>query len=124
MSARGETLVEVVVALLLLTVGALALAAGIGEAGRSRSVAVASTLALAGAEGWLESWRVGPERGVASGVDSLVLGSWHGRLEWTTGVPGPCLESARVTVASVRGRNAEAALSSRRYLAAGADCGP
>ncbi len=54
MSARGESLVEVVVALLLLSVGALALAGGIGQAQKARRLAASSGLALAAAEAWLE----------------------------------------------------------------------
>lgn len=124
MSARGETLVEVVVALLLLAVGALALAAGIGEAQRARAAAAASALTLAAAEAWLEGWRAGPPRGNAAGVESLALGTWEGRLEWTTGAGAPCREAARVEVAATRGEAAPVALSSRRYLAAGVGCGP
>ncbi|HUF90396.1 MAG TPA: hypothetical protein VMR66_10520 [Gemmatimonadota bacterium] len=124
MNPRGETLVEIVVALLLLTVGALALAAGIGEASRARTAAAASALTLAAAEAWLEAWRAGPPRGEASGAEPLALGVWEGRLEWTTGVPVPCLEAARVEVAAIRGAVAGVALASRRFLATGEGCGP
>jgi Tfp pilus assembly protein PilV len=123
-SARGETLVEVVVALLLLTVGALALAAGIGEAQRARAAAAASALTLAAAEAWLETWRAGPARGDAAGLEPLILGAWEGRLEWTTGAAAACLETARVEVAATLGEAARVSLSSRRYVAAGVGCGP
>ena len=121
MSGRGETLVEVVVALLLLAVGALALAGAIGQAQKARAKATSSGLALAAAEGWLEAWRAGPPRGLASGADSLRWGSWRATLEWETSESG-CLESARVAVAPARGDSATR-LSSRR-IPAGARCGP
>ena len=121
MSGRGETLVEVVVALLLLAVGALALAGAIGQAQKARAKAASSGLALAAAEGWLEAWRAGPPRGPASGADSLRWGSWRAALQWETSESG-CLESARVAVAPAGGDSATR-LSSRR-LPGGARCGP
>lgn len=123
MSARGETLVEVIVALLLLTVGALALAAGIGQAQRARRLAASSGLALASAEAWLETWRAGPARGNASGGQAISWGEWRGDLEWETGIPSECMESARVSVAA-QGEGTEARLSSRRFVAGGGSCGP
>ena len=124
MSLRGETLVEVIVALLLLTVGALALAAGIGQAQRARRLAASSGLALASAEAWLEAWRAGPPRGSASGGGTISWGEWRGNLEWETGSPSVCVESARVSVAAAHGEATEARLSSRRFLSEGAACGP
>lgn len=121
MSGRGETLVEVVVALLLLAVGALALAGAIGQAQKARAKAASSGFALAVAEGWLETWRAGPPRGSASGSDSLRWGSWSAALEWRTS-PSGCLESAHVAVTPARGDSATR-LSSRR-IPAGARCGP
>jgi hypothetical protein len=119
-SRRGETLVEVVVSLLLLTVGALALAAGIGEAQRARRLAASAGLALAAAEGWLEEWRPGPLRGDASGRSTIGWGVWEGDLEWETAELPGCLEAARVRVASARGEPAAATLASRRFAAGGA----
>ena len=121
MSGRGVTLVEVIVALLLLTVGALALAAGIGQAQRARRWAASSGLALASAEAWLEAWRVGPPRGVASGAGAVSWGQWHGVLEWQTGSPSECVESARVSVTAAA---VAVQLSSRRFLTAGGACEP
>jgi Tfp pilus assembly protein PilV len=120
-SARGETLVEVVVALLLLTVGALALAAGIGQAQHARRLAASSGLALASAEAWLEAWRAAPPRGVASGAGEIVWGQWRGVLEWQTAMPSECEESARVSVTAA---DVDVELSSRRFLTAGGPCGP
>jgi Tfp pilus assembly protein PilV len=122
MRSNGETLVEIVVALLLLTVGALALAGGIGQAQHARHRAASSGLALASAEAWLEAWRAGPPRGVASGTEEIVWGQWHGVLEWQTGSPAECVETAQVSVTAAG--KAEVQLSSRRFLVAGEACGP
>ena len=124
MSARGETLVEVVVALLLLTVGALALAAGIGVAQRARSAAASSALVLAAAEGWLEAWRVGPARGAGTGAERIDLGSWEGDVAWAIDTPAACLEAAGVSVTAVRGAPARVSLSSRRYVESDTACAP
>ncbi|HYO47064.1 MAG TPA: hypothetical protein VEY33_10305 [Gemmatimonadota bacterium] len=124
MSARGETLVEVIVALLLLTVGALALAAGIGQAQRARRLAASSGLALASAEAWLEAWRAGPARGSAAGRTAFSWGEWRGDLKWETGTQSGCVEWARVSVAAAAGDATEARLSSRRFVAGGGGCGP
>lgn len=121
MSLRGETLVEVVVALLLLTIGALALAAGIGQAQWARRVAASSGLALASAEAWLETWRAGPPRGGATGTDAVTWGEWDGVLEWQTGSPAECVESARVSVSAA---DVDVQLSSLRFLTAGVGCEP
>jgi Tfp pilus assembly protein PilV len=123
MSSQGETLVEVVVALLLLTVGALALAGGIGQAQHARHRAASSGLALASAEGWLEVWRAGPPRGVAMGAEAIAWGEWHGVLEWQTGSPSECVESAQVSVTAAAG-HADVQLSSLRFLTAGGACEP
>ena len=121
MSCRGETLVEVVVALLLLTVGALALAAGIGQAQHARRLAASSALALATAEAWLETWRAGPTRGAAAEASEVSRGPWRGLLEWQTGSPSQCVESAWVSVTAA---DVAVELSSRRFLTFGAGCDP
>jgi Tfp pilus assembly protein PilV len=120
-SGRGETLVEVVVALLLLTVGALALAAGIGQAQYARRLAASSALALASAEAWLETWRAGPPRGAATEAGEILRGPWRALLEWQTGSPSQCVESAWVSVTAA---DVDVELSSRRFLTAGAACEP
>jgi Tfp pilus assembly protein PilV len=118
------TLVEVVVALLLLTVGALALAAGIGQAQRARRLAASSGLALASAEAWLEAWRASPPRGVSAGAETVAFGEWRGSVEWETRSPEECVESAQVSVTAAAGDSMTVTLSSRRFLAAGGACGP
>jgi type II secretory pathway component PulJ len=112
---RGETLVEVVLALVLLAVGGLALAGGIAGSQRARAAASSSALALSAAEGWLEAWRVAPLAGPASGSETIELGTWEGELEWETEATGWCLETARVSVRAVRGAAGRADLSSARY---------
>lgn len=121
MNGRGETLVEVVVALLLLTVGALALAAGIGQAQYARRLAASSALALATAEAWLETWRAGPPRGAAAQAGEVSRGAWRGLLEWQTGLASQCVESAWVSVTAA---DVAVELSSRRFLTVGGGCEP
>jgi Tfp pilus assembly protein PilV len=123
-SARGESLVEVVVALLLLAVGALALAGGIGQAQKARRLAASSGLALAAAEAWLESWRAGPSKGDDSGEGVIAWGAWRGTLEWETGALPDCVESARVAVAPADMEVAGASLSSLRMVTGPVGCGP
>ena len=121
MSGRGESLVEVVVALLILAVGALAVAAGIGHAQRARGIAQSTGIALAAAEGWLEAWRAAPAAGSASGVEVVSWGSWNAALEWETASVGPCVESARVTVTTAGASPVR--LSSRRQIPGAGSCG-
>ena len=114
MRGRGESLVEVVVALLLLAVGALAVAAGIGHAQRARGIAQSTGIALAAAEGWLEAWRASPAAATVS------WGSWNAALEWETAPVGPCVESARVTVTTAGVPLVR--LSSRRQIPGAGSC--
>lgn len=123
-SERGESLVEVVVALLLLAVGALALAAGIGQAQEARRMAASSGVALAVAETWLESWRAGPTRGDGSGRSGVASGAWRGTLEWETGALADCVESARVSVSPADIGTPRASLSSLRLVTGSVGCGP
>jgi Tfp pilus assembly protein PilV len=123
-SARGESLVEVVVALLLLAVGALALAGGIGQAQKARRLAASSGLALAAAEDWLERWRAGPAQGAGSGESAIAWGAWRGTLEWETAALGDCVESGSVSVAPVDPEAAAASLSSLRTVTGPVGCGP
>lgn len=123
-SARGESLVEVVVALLLLAVGALALAGGIGQAQKAGRLAASSGLALAAAEAWLERWRAGPARGDGSGNTAIAWGAWRGTLEWETAALPDCVESADVSVAPMDGEASAAALSSLRVVTGPVGCAP
>jgi Tfp pilus assembly protein PilV len=123
-SERGESLVEVVVALLLLAVGALALAGGIGQAQRARGMVASSGVALAAAEAWLESWRAGPARGDGSGRSAIASGAWRGTLEWETGALPDCVESARVSVLPADIGAPSASLSSLRVVTDRVGCGP
>lgn len=124
MSTRGVSLVEVVVSLILLTVGALALAGGIGQAQKARRLAASSGLALAAAEAWLESWRVGPARGDGSGANQVNWGAWRGTLSWETGTRLDCVESARVIVAPAEASASAASLSSLRVVTGPEGCDP
>ncbi|HET6361984.1 MAG TPA: hypothetical protein VFH11_08000 [Gemmatimonadota bacterium] len=124
MTARGESLVEVVVALLLLAVGALALAGGIGQAQKARRLAASSGLALAAAETWLEIWRVGPARGDGAGEAAIAWGTWRGTLAWETGAQADCVESASVSVGSADANAPVASLSSLRAVTGTVGCEP
>jgi prepilin-type N-terminal cleavage/methylation domain-containing protein len=119
---RGLTLIEVVVALLLLTVGALALAAGIASGERGRREAMARGLALAAAETWLEAWRGAPLPGDSAGITPVVWASWRGELRWRTSNAGPCLAEARVAAGSV-GRPSTVVLLTRRFQVEEPGCG-
>lgn len=122
--ARGLTLVEVAVALVLLAIGALALAAGITSGERARRQATARGLALAAAEGWLEEWRASPwPAGSASGIEAIRWGRWRGEVRWRTTLLEPCLLEARVEAAT-EGDPAAAVLVTRRFRDGEPVCGP
>lgn len=111
---RGESLVEVVVATLLLAVGALALAGGLAFGERARGRALEESLALAAATSWIEAWRASPWDPVArSGLVEPLADGHAGRLEWATSPLGGCREEASVTVTPPRG--GPVALVTRRY---------
>lgn len=117
---RGETLVEVVVALLLLAVGALALVGGIAYGERARDRAIGEALALSAAVSWMETWRASPvEATSGSGGESLTWGARTGWLAWSIRPIGACREEAVVRARS--GAGAGATLVSRRF--GGATCG-
>ena len=119
----GITLVEVAVALLLLSVGALALAGGIAHALKAREAALGSALALAAAESWLEGWRASPWGSVPdSGASPVFWGRREGTLAWRLTALGPCLAEARVVVAPPAERSAPVVLVTRRFREEVADC--
>jgi prepilin-type N-terminal cleavage/methylation domain-containing protein len=120
---RGLTLIEIMVALLLLTVGALALAAGIASGERARREAVTRGLALAAAETWLETWRGAPWSGDSAGISPVAWAAWRGELRWRTSGVAPCLVEARVA-AGREGRAPTAVLVTRRFREGEPGCGP
>lgn len=119
MRARGLTLVEVVIALLVLSIGALAVAGGITHAERARSQAFEIGLALAAAESWLETWRAGPWKSTGeSGVEN--------QIHWRTSVIGHCLIEARVRAVrsgSRPGPDGHVVLVTRRFKEEDPLCG-
>lgn len=117
---RGATLVEVVLSLLLLTVGALALAGGVVSGERARRAAVARGFALAAAESWLETWRAGgwAEEGQGAGAIEWMLRS--SEIRWRTTRPAACLAEARVEVAAA---GTPIVLATRRYREGAPGCG-
>lgn len=123
MNGRGATLLEVAVAVLLLGVGAIALAGSIVHALRAREKAVGTALAAVAAEAWIERWRGGPWRAAETGTADLAWGARRGRLEWALSDLGACLQEARVR--AVTGRRSEVAVlvETRRHREGRADCG-
>ncbi|HKY61335.1 MAG TPA: hypothetical protein VJP59_10025 [Gemmatimonadota bacterium] len=123
MNGRGATLLEVAVAVLLLGVGAMALAGSIVHALRAREKAVGTALASLAAEAWIERWRGGPWReGAEAGTAEVAWGARRGRLEWALSDLGACLQGARVR--AVTGRRSEVAvlIETRRHREGRADC--
>ena len=121
--AAGWTLIEVVVALLLLTVGGLALAGSATHAHVARERALRSALALAAAESWIETWRAGPWlAGGEVGVAPLAWGTVTGTVEWTVVRLAPCLSEARVRVEAGTRTPATATLVTRRFRESVAGC--
>lgn len=113
--SRGESLVEVVVAVLLVSVGALALVAGLAYGERMRGRAIEDSLALSAAVSWIEAWRVSPvEPASGAGNEDRVWGSRSGWLEWTTRPVGSCRQEA--VVRAKAGSGTVVTLASRRFL--------
>ncbi|MFN2383097.1 MAG: hypothetical protein ABR559_02410 [Gemmatimonadota bacterium] len=121
MTARGGSLLEVAVALLLLSFGALAVAAGIAHGQRSRTRALDSALALAAAEAWLEAWRSGPWRPETTGSQGIAWGPRAGAIAWEVVPRGACLAEARVEAIAAGASRAPVVLVTRRF-AEGAPC--
>ena len=119
MTPRGETLVEVTISLLLLAVGAMALAAGITRAKIDRRAAHEAGRSVIAAESWLERWRVGATpagRGTGAGVEAI--SDPPGRLRWSVERPAGCLLEATVEV-EAEGRGVVARLVTRRFVDGG-----
>ncbi len=113
--SRGESLAEVVVAVLLVSVGALALVAGLAYGERMRGRALEDSLALSAAISWIEAWRVSPmEPASHAGSQDLAWGSRSGRLEWSTRPAGSCRQEAVVRARA--GSGTVVTLATRRFL--------
>lgn len=112
---RGETLIEVVVAILLLAIGAMALVAGLAYGEKMRGAALEDGLALSAAVTWIESWRASPADPVASaGSEARTWGTRSGWLEWSTRSAGSCREEAVVHARA--GSGTIVTLASRRFV--------
>lgn len=119
MTARGETLVEVTISLLLLAVGAMALAAGITRAGIDRRTAREASRVTIAAESWLERWRVGAtSAGNDTGTGVEALSDPPGELRWSVERSSACLLEATVAV-ETEGRGVVARLVTRRFVDGG-----
>ena len=116
MNGRGATLLEVAVAVLLLGVGAMALAGSIVHALRAREKAVGTALAAVAAEAWIERWRGGPWRaGGESGSTEIAWGARQGRLDWAVVDLGACLQEARVRAVTGRRLEVDVRVETRRH---------
>ena len=123
MNGRGATLLEVVVAVLLLGVGAMALAGSIVHALRAREKAVGTALAAVAAEAWIERWRGGPWRaGPEAGTADVTWGARRGRLEWALSDIGACLQEARVRAVTGRRSEVSVLVETRRHREGAAEC--
>lgn len=112
---RGETLAEVVVAILLLSIGAMALVAGLAYGESMRGRALEDSLALSAAASWIEAWRVSPPEPVSgAGYQARAWGPRSGWLEWTTRPAGSCRQEAVVRARA--GSGTVVTLASRRFL--------
>lgn len=123
MNGRGATLLEVAVAVLLLGVGAMALAGSIVHALRAREKAVGTALAAVAAEAWIERWRGGPWRaGPGSGSTEVAWGSRRGRLDWALVDVGVCLQEARIRAVTGRRLEVTVQVETRRHREGSAGC--
>lgn len=122
-TGRGETLVEVMISLLVLAVGAMALAAGITRAAIDRRHAWDAARSAIAAESWLERWRLGATSvGDETGAGDVLLVNPPGRLLWRVERSSSCVLAATVEVV----RNADrdtVRLASRRFVKEDG-CGP
>jgi Tfp pilus assembly protein PilV len=122
-NGRGATLLEVAVAVLLLGVGAMALAGSIVHALRAREKAVGTALAAVAAEAWIERWRGGPwEVRAETGTADVAWGARRGRLEWALSDLGACLQEARVRAVTGRRSEVTVLVETRRHREGTVDC--
>ena len=110
----GWTLVENLVAIIVLSIAATSLAASIGHALRMRQQAISLALATASAEGWLESWRSGPWLATSAGSSSETEGAREIVIEWSIDA-GVCLAEATVRARVRSVAPASAVLTTRRF---------
>ncbi len=119
---RGATLLEVVVAILLLAIGALALAGSITQALRARELSVSTALAAVAAEAWIERWRGQAVSGEGWGSTGVAWGGRRGRLEWTLVEVASCLQEARVAVVAGRREAVRVEVATRRFREGASGC--
>jgi prepilin-type N-terminal cleavage/methylation domain-containing protein len=120
---RGTTLLEVLVAVLLLGVGAMALAGSIVHALRARELSVATALAAVAAEAWIEQWRGQVwQPGETVGTTEVAWGARRGTLEWSLEDIGACLQEARVRAVAGRNRPVTVMVATRRFREGAPGC--
>ncbi|MGH7557948.1 MAG: hypothetical protein ACREMD_09300 [Gemmatimonadota bacterium] len=122
MTRSGASLLEVVVAVLLLGVGALALVGSIAYALRARELSVSTALAAVAAEAWIERWRGQTWQGEGGGSTAVAWGARRGSLEWALEDVGACLQEARVTAVAGRGEGVRVVVATRRFREGAVGC--
>ena len=120
--SRGWTLIEVLVALLLLSAGALTLAGGIAQAHRARALAVRESLALIASESWIETWRARPWTGEVEETIAVRWGPISGTVSGISAVVAPCVAEVRVEARVGSIDPASARLVTRRFDEGATDC--
>lgn len=97
---RGFTLVEMMVAILLLGVGMMALAALTTTVTRANGRSASLTTASALAQERIERFRIEPQATIAAGSDARVVDGVAFSRSWTVanGDPAPSLKTVAVTV--------------------------
>ena len=124
MTRAGTTLIEVVVATLLLAIGALALAGGIAHAERARRASTSLGLSVAAAVSALESWRGGVWRaGPSVSADTVLVGRRRVAVTLRLRPVGECLAEAIVEAGVVPAAVRTVRLATLRF-SEGESCGP
>lgn len=121
-AGRGATLLEVVVAIQLLAIGALALAGSVTHALRARELSISTALAAVAAEAWIERWRGQTWIGDGWGSTGIAWGARRGRLEWTLVEVAACVQEARITAVAGRREAVRVAVVTRRFREGAGGC--
>lgn len=119
---RGWTLIEVVVAMLTLSIAATAVAASLSYAYRVRNTALKGAFATVVAESWLEKWRAGPWTGAQTGRHSFDVKGYPATVEWSVSTQGVCVEEAVVTARVGAPAAVRTTVSTRRFRERWATC--
>ena len=124
MTRAGTTLIEVVVATLLLAIGALAMAGGIAHAERARRTSTSLGLSVAAAVSTLEQWRGRAwNAGPSARTDTVLMGRRRVAVTLRLRPLSACLAEAIVEAGVVPAGGRTARLATLRFREDG-PCGP